>query len=137
ADGGRVTSRPISPAPTPRARRTGHRQHPSSLFSPSPPATRITRNSLMANNDIPTPDEGSSDETIARPEDELLRDAPDPDEPDEVTVEPGADLDEDGYADGGYPEPPRPVNWRTLTAEDAEHEWLALNEWVNWLRAEF
>ncbi|WOF24602.1 hypothetical protein N8K70_08105 [Microbacterium betulae] len=91
----------------------------------------------MANNDMPTPDEGSSDGTIARPEDELLRDVPEADEPEEVTVEPGADLDEDGYGEDGYPEPPRPVNWRTLTAEDAEHEWLALNEWVNWLRTEF
>lgn len=32
---------------------------------------------------------------------------------------------------------PKPVNWRTLTADDAEHEWLTLNEWVNWLRIEF
>lgn len=32
---------------------------------------------------------------------------------------------------------PRPVNWRTLTGEEAEYEWLALNEWVDWLRHEF
>ncbi|MCW2752179.1 MAG: hypothetical protein JWR83_3289 [Aeromicrobium sp.] len=32
---------------------------------------------------------------------------------------------------------PKPVNWRTLTADDAEHEWLTLNEWVSWLRIEF
>jgi hypothetical protein len=32
---------------------------------------------------------------------------------------------------------PRPVNWRTLSAGEAEYEWLALNEWVNWLRREF
>lgn len=29
---------------------------------------------------------------------------------------------------------PRPINWNTLTAEEAEHEWLELNNWVNWLR---
>ena len=32
---------------------------------------------------------------------------------------------------------PRPINWRTLSSDDAEHEWLDLNEWVNWLRHEF
>jgi hypothetical protein len=31
-------------------------------------------------------------------------------------------------------EPPRPVNWNLLTAEDAETEWIKLNRWVNWLR---
>ena len=28
----------------------------------------------------------------------------------------------------------RPVNWNTLSAEDAEREWLDLNAWVDWLR---
>ncbi|MFB7893668.1 hypothetical protein ACFC1I_15830 [Microbacterium sp. NPDC056044] len=31
-------------------------------------------------------------------------------------------------------EPPRPVNWNLLTAEEAEVEWVELNRWVNWLR---
>ncbi len=31
-------------------------------------------------------------------------------------------------------EPPRPINWNLLTAEEAETEWLELNAWVNWLR---
>lgn len=31
-------------------------------------------------------------------------------------------------------EPPRPINWNLLTADDAETEWLELNAWVNWLR---
>ena len=31
-------------------------------------------------------------------------------------------------------EPPRPVNWNLLTAEEAEVEWIELNKWVNWLR---
>lgn len=49
-------------------------------------------------------------------------------EPDEITAETGDESETDV---------PHPVNWRTLTAEDAEYEWLALNEWVDWLRHEF
>lgn len=66
-------------------------------------------------------------------------------EPDEITAHAPSDvagpdddgeLDEDAY---GTVETavPRPVNWRTLSAEDAEYEWLALNEWVDWLRHTF
>lgn len=46
--------------------------------------------------------------------------------PEEITAEAGDETDV-----------PHPVNWRTLTAEDAEYEWLALNEWVDWLRHAF
>lgn len=50
---------------------------------------------------------------------------PEPEEPDYVDDVPGShDL----------PEPPHPVNWNLLTADDLEAEWLALNEWVTWLR---
>lgn len=42
--------------------------------------------------------------------------------------------DQDGY---DAPLAPRPINWRTLSSLDAEHEWLTLNEWVTWLRIEF
>ncbi|MFD2028503.1 hypothetical protein [Promicromonospora aerolata] len=31
-------------------------------------------------------------------------------------------------------EPPHPVNWNLLTAHELEQEWLALNQWVDWLR---
>lgn len=31
-------------------------------------------------------------------------------------------------------EPPHPINWNLLTAEEAEVEWVELNRWVNWLR---
>ncbi|GAA4486901.1 hypothetical protein [Microbacterium panaciterrae] len=31
-------------------------------------------------------------------------------------------------------EPPGPVNWNLLTADEAESHWLELNQWVNWLR---
>jgi hypothetical protein len=47
--------------------------------------------------------------------------------------------DEMPFLDGGenaddFPEPPHPINWDLLTADDAEAEWLDLNSWVNWLR---
>lgn len=32
------------------------------------------------------------------------------------------------------PEPPQPINWNLLTADDAQTEWLELNRWVHWLR---
>lgn len=32
------------------------------------------------------------------------------------------------------PEPPHPINWNLLTADEAEAAWLELNSWVNWLR---
>ena len=35
------------------------------------------------------------------------------------------------------PEPPHPVNWNLLTADDAEAAWLELNQWVNWLRTTY
>ena len=31
-------------------------------------------------------------------------------------------------------EPPHPVNWNLLSADDLEAEWLELNRWVDWLR---
>lgn len=39
-------------------------------------------------------------------------------------LDPAADIDHEV----------RPINWNTLTAEEAEAEWLDLNAWVNWLR---
>jgi hypothetical protein len=35
------------------------------------------------------------------------------------------------------PEPPHPVNWNVLTAEEAVQEWFALDGWVNWLRRSY
>jgi hypothetical protein len=31
-------------------------------------------------------------------------------------------------------EPPHPINWNLLTADEAEAAWIELNRWVNWLR---
>lgn len=52
--------------------------------------------------------------------------------------EPEPELPQDDAADdvnGSFAaEPPHPINWNLLTADDAEAEWLELNKWVNWLR---
>lgn len=50
-------------------------------------------------------------------------------EPDEIDV--GA-LGEDSF--DAPSEPPHPVNWNLLSADDLEAEWLELNRWVDWLR---
>lgn len=34
-------------------------------------------------------------------------------------------------------EPLGPINWNTLTADEAEAEWLDLNAWVHWLRGTY
>lgn len=54
---------------------------------------------------------------------------PGPDEPDSLDEDPGIDTPSDDVA-----EPPHPVNWNLLNAHDLEQEWLALNDWVSWLR---
>lgn len=43
-------------------------------------------------------------------------------EPDEITTRPAGD----------ETDMPHLVNWRTLTAQDAEYEWLVLNEHAGW-----
>jgi hypothetical protein len=46
-------------------------------------------------------------------------------------------LDEDPFDELDGPliaEPPHPINWNLLTADEAEVEWVELNRWVNWLR---
>ena len=43
-------------------------------------------------------------------------------------------MDDDGYDEPLIAEPPHPINWNLLSAEDAEAEWLELNRWVDWLR---
>ncbi|AZH78990.1 hypothetical protein CSX12_11205 [Microbacterium sp. Y-01] len=44
------------------------------------------------------------------------------------------EMDDDGYDEPLIAEPPHPINWNLLSAEDAEAEWLELNRWVDWLR---
>lgn len=48
--------------------------------------------------------------------------------------EPDYDDDEEREGSEDVAEPPHPVNWNLLSAHDLEQEWLALDEWVNWLR---
>ncbi|QIM16014.1 hypothetical protein G7067_05635 [Leucobacter insecticola] len=48
--------------------------------------------------------------------------------------EPDPNETESTFIDPVMAEPPHPINWNLLTAEDAEVEWLELNRWVNWLR---
>jgi hypothetical protein len=66
--------------------------------------------------------------------------------PDPFDFGPGAFGDEGGVDDSGdlrdafqqlLGGAPRPINWATLEAEDAEAEWLTLNQWVDWLRREY
>jgi hypothetical protein len=52
------------------------------------------------------------------------------DEPDEHPTDFGDHPDEGVF----LPEPPHPIDWNLLTADDAEQEWWALNGWVDWLR---
>lgn len=49
-----------------------------------------------------------------------------PDEHPELTDGPGGALD--------LPDPPRPINWNLLSADEAQTAWLELDAWVNWLR---
>jgi hypothetical protein len=54
-----------------------------------------------------------------------------------VPDDPNGAFAEDSFEDldGPLPaEPPHPVNWNLLTADEAEVEWIELNRWVNWLR---
>lgn len=64
--------------------------------------------------------------------------ADDPRDDDATTGDlPGPELDGDGdegFEDPLIAEPPHPINWNLLNADDAEVEWLELNRWVDWLR---
>lgn len=64
------------------------------------------------------------------PEDDFMpeQDEPEPDRDTSSRVTPnGPVLDE----------PPGPINWNLLSANDAEAAWLELNQWVNWLRTTY
>jgi hypothetical protein len=50
---------------------------------------------------------------------------------------PGMDFDlplGDGCAGDLLADPPQPVNWNLLAADEAQTEWLELDRWVCWLR---
>ncbi|TFC86854.1 hypothetical protein E3T24_05940 [Cryobacterium sp. TmT2-59] len=46
----------------------------------------------------------------------------------------GASFGEDELDGPLSAEPPHPINWNLLSADDAETAWIELNRWVNWLR---
>lgn len=63
---------------------------------------------------------------------------PEPDEPEPRPLHDVENDDETGEQprpDVGFvAEPPHPINWNLLTAEEARIEWVELDKWVNWLR---
>lgn len=60
---------------------------------------------------------------------------PEPDEPEPSPLGDKTDTDEQQDADENLlAEPPHPVNWNLLTAEETEGEWVELDKWVTWLR---
>ncbi|WP_150462981.1 hypothetical protein [Nesterenkonia ebinurensis] len=60
---------------------------------------------------------------------------PEPDEVDDEDLVPDDVLVSDDVPE--TPEPPHPVNWNLLTADELEDEWLALDRWVKWLRTTY
>lgn len=61
---------------------------------------------------------------------EDINEAPEFDEP-----EPRQLNQDDRLVDTGLiAEPPHPVNWNLLTADEAGAEWIELDRWVHWLR---
>jgi len=68
-------------------------------------------------------------DTPQTPEDVPRLREPDFDEPD---PDPIHDTDDGSSAE--LTEPPGPLNWNLLTADQAEPAWLELNRWVDWLR---
>lgn len=50
-------------------------------------------------------------------------------------IDPIYDEDQEPVEDP--PDPPAPIQWSLLTAEEAELEWYALNEWTHWLRKRY
>lgn len=56
--------------------------------------------------------------------------APEPEDYEDPDLDPA--YEPDMAAD--VPQPPHPINWNLLSADDLEAEWLELNKWVHWLR---
>lgn len=64
--------------------------------------------------------------------------APEFDEPEPDELDEDEDEGERPQVDADLiAEPPHPVNWNLLTAEEAEAEWAELDRWVTWLRHTF
>ncbi|NHN55404.1 hypothetical protein G9U51_06350 [Calidifontibacter sp. DB0510] len=61
-------------------------------------------------------------------------DAPEPPTDIDAETEDAAEESNESGQGEELPEPPHPVNWNLLTADEAKVEWRELNKWVNWLR---
>lgn len=63
-------------------------------------------------------------------------DIPEQDEPEPAPLhDDSEDTEAPETEDAGLlAEPPHPVNWNLLTAEEAAGEWVELDKWVTWLR---
>lgn len=60
-------------------------------------------------------------------------------EPDDYMVggdHPSGSPDFHGAVDPGD-QPPHPINWNLLTADEAEFEWFDLDKWVKWVKASY
>lgn len=86
--------------------------------------------------DTTSPDPGDPDVDFEPAHDEPDDDLEDDMEEDEIDDSDDSVAPFTGAAED-MPAVPRPINWRTLSSDDAEHDWLSLNDWVNWLRYEF
>ncbi|QHC66350.1 hypothetical protein GSU68_07020 [Rathayibacter sp. VKM Ac-2759] len=65
---------------------------------------------------------------------EDINEAPEFDEPEPRQLNED-DYDKHRLVDTGLiAEPPHPVNWNLLTADEAGAEWIELDQWVHWLR---
>lgn len=60
-----------------------------------------------------------------------------PQEPADVSDGEGSWSPPSGMLGDPLEEPLGPINWNTLTGDEAEAEWLDLNAWVNWLRGTY
>ncbi|MCM3613513.1 hypothetical protein M3672_03565 [Microbacterium enclense] len=68
---------------------------------------------------------------------EDIAEAPEFDEPEPRQLNED-DYDEHPLVDTGLiAEPPHPVNWNLLTADEAGAEWIELDQWVHWLRCTY
>lgn len=73
-----------------------------------------------------------TDDTLDPKDDGLdADDRPDPE------FDPANPTDDHGDIEPMLDEPPGPINWNLLRAEEAEHTWLELNKWIDWLRTTY
>lgn len=70
-------------------------------------------------------------------DDHILASGEEPESRPEPDLDPDSAPEPRGDLGPVLEEPPGPINWNLLTADDAETAWLELNQWVNWLRTTY